>query len=363
MKRIFIAIFTFFVFVGAHAAQVANVEYIHNLIERNWGIELPYNPELQNVKAVANMKYLLTAVDAANEILNDNKTTDYGNGEYATTQAADTTVAIQAVDTLVKKVEKTYFIITTTPDTTDFSFKISAAGNFVVDWGDGKIQNIAKENTTNTPYSHNYQIADEYKIKITGRASAYSKTANTAAVSFEYNNNIAKIDGFVGTVFGTLDNGSQPSFYATFADCKNLTSISDNLFDGVYGQPISDMFYATFDGCSSLKQIPDYLFAGLKGTLTAGLFYKTFHNCSSLSTIPTYLFGELSGDLQSKTFSNMFKGCVNLSGLSAKILSADKTFMQFLYTRWTGGNSLTVADMYNGCTGLTDYEDIPAAWK
>lgn len=59
----------------------------------------------------------------------------------------------------------------------------------------------------------------------------------------------------------------------------------------------------------------------------------------------------------------MFKGCVNLSGLSAKILSADKTFMQFLYTRWTGGNSLTVADMYNGCTGLTDYEDIPAAWK
>ena len=34
------------------------------------------------------------------------------------------------------------FIMTTTPDTTEFSFVISAAGKFVIDWGDGNIEKI-----------------------------------------------------------------------------------------------------------------------------------------------------------------------------------------------------------------------------
>ena len=77
------------------------------------------------------MKYLLTAVDVANEILNGEKTTDYGNGEFATLQAADTVATNQAVETLIKKEQKHEFTLTTTDDTDSFSFSISAAQQFL----------------------------------------------------------------------------------------------------------------------------------------------------------------------------------------------------------------------------------------
>lgn len=105
------------------------------------------------------MKCLLTAVDVANEILNDEQTTNYGNGEFATTQAVDTVATIQAVDTLIKKEEKYKFSLTTTDDTSSFEFTISAAGEFYVDWGDGTVETITKADTTNTKYSHNYDTA------------------------------------------------------------------------------------------------------------------------------------------------------------------------------------------------------------
>ena len=81
------------------------------------------------------MKYLLTVVDIANEFLNNEQTTDYGNGEYATLAAADTIATNTAIDTLVKAPT---FTITTTPNTSSFSMIIGAAGNFTIDWGDGK---------------------------------------------------------------------------------------------------------------------------------------------------------------------------------------------------------------------------------
>ncbi|MBD5400927.1 hypothetical protein HDR61_04275, partial [bacterium] len=40
---------------SARAAEMVNVEYIHLLIEQKWGITVPYNPALQNVKVAANM--------------------------------------------------------------------------------------------------------------------------------------------------------------------------------------------------------------------------------------------------------------------------------------------------------------------
>ena len=48
------------------------------------------------------------------------------------------------------------FIITTIDmvANTDFTFKPSAAGTFYIDWGDGNIQTITKNDTTNTTYSH-----------------------------------------------------------------------------------------------------------------------------------------------------------------------------------------------------------------
>lgn len=62
----------------ARSAEMVNVEYVHNVLNWRWGIDLPYNSALENPGIAANMKYLLTVVDIANEYLNDEKTTNYG---------------------------------------------------------------------------------------------------------------------------------------------------------------------------------------------------------------------------------------------------------------------------------------------
>ena len=86
MRKILFGVFGCLVAVCAHAAQIVNVDYVHKLIAQKWDISVPI--KTNNIMAAVNMKYLLTAVDVANEILNGEKTTDYGNGEFATLQAA-----------------------------------------------------------------------------------------------------------------------------------------------------------------------------------------------------------------------------------------------------------------------------------
>ena len=67
-RKILSVIFAIFMFLpNAHSAEMVNVEYIHQYLNARWGIDLPYNPGLENPRVAANMKYLLTVVDIANE--------------------------------------------------------------------------------------------------------------------------------------------------------------------------------------------------------------------------------------------------------------------------------------------------------
>ena len=396
MRKILFGVFGCLVAVCAHAAQVVNVDYVHKLIAQKWDISVPI--KTNNIMAAVNMKYLLTAVDVANEILNGEKTTDYGNGEFATLQAADTVATIQAVDTLVRKIDKgPEFTLTTTPDTSSFSFSISAAGEFVVDWGDGTVETKTKPNTTDTTYSHNYTTANTYTIGIGGQATAYntdvlsSFTGNKytlAAISFSSSaGKIASIDGSLGTIFSTLTDGSQPGFYQTFSYATNMTSsIPENLFAGITGAPTTGMFNGTFYGCSGLTSIPAGLFAGISGapanymfsltfgycsgltSIPAGLFAgisgapadsmfsRTFFGCSKLTSIPENLFGNISGTEKAQMFEGMFWHCTSLTGPSARING------QYLYEIWPNWVP-TYHGTYTDCTGLSDYSAIPNLWK
>ena len=117
LKRILCAIFSVFVLLApciGHSAEMVNVEYIHSTLNWRWGIDLPRNP-LTNPYAAANMKYLLTVVDIANEYLNNEETTDYGNSEYATLASADTVAASTAIDASVRG--PGFYLTTTTPTT------------------------------------------------------------------------------------------------------------------------------------------------------------------------------------------------------------------------------------------------------
>lgn len=92
------------------AAQVANIQYIHNYITKKHGITVPIKSSIPT--QIANVKYLLCAVDAANLALNGSATTSYCTHALATQQVVDTSAVIDAVDRLV---------VTSTPFFTAFS--------------------------------------------------------------------------------------------------------------------------------------------------------------------------------------------------------------------------------------------------
>ncbi len=330
----------------AFAGQIVNVEYIHNFIQQRWGVAVPYNPSLTNPYVVANMEYLLTAVDVTNAILNEQQITNWGTSEYATKQIADLVATAEAINNLVKPLGVEYPFGVETTQTDTFDIDISAKGDFVIDWGDGNIQMISKSDTANTTYSHTYDTANTYLIKIKGAATGYSRDSTTAAISFNNNANISSIFGSVGQVFSTLASGENPKFYYTFADLTNVSGrIPAELFSGITGAPSKNMFYGTFYGSAGFNgTIPAALFSGLDGAPTEGVFYRTFEKCTGLTgAIPGDLFVGIYGSPARDMFHATFSGCSGLTEIQGALFS--------------GIFGAPAQRMYNatfsGCSGLT----------
>ena len=210
---------------------------------------------------------------------------------------------------------KNPFKIITTPNTKTFSFEISAAGKFTIDWGDNNIETIEKTDTNSQIISYKYDRIGKYIIKLDGKATRYNK--ETSAITFKNNKNMEKIDGSLGMIFSTLPNGEQPIFLNTFAYCYNLAgNIPEKLFAGIKGTPAVHMFNNTFSGCSELTgAIPEKLFAGIKGAPTDSLFAGTFAYCQKMTgNIPEKLFTGIKGAPANYMFSNTFYQCSKLTG-------------------------------------------------
>ncbi len=208
------------------------------------------------------------------------------------------------------------FTITTTSNTSSFSFQISAAGNYTISWGDGNVEQISKSNVTLATYSHNYNTAGKYEINISGQATGYNTDVNTPSVSFSQNKNIAKISGSLGAIFGTLSNGDNPRFKESFYACTNMSGpIPADLFAGITGKPTKRMFMGLFSDCTSLSgEIPADLFSGLTGAVTEYMFRQTFFRCTKLTGgIPSGLF-RVTGTPQIYMFMQTFRGCTGLTG-------------------------------------------------
>lgn len=343
MKCIICAIFLFLCSSVAYSGPVINVQYIHDLIAQKWQINVPYHSELTDKNVVANMKYLLTAIDVANKKLNGWPTTSYARSEYATQAAVDTVATETAVNTLIKYMGAP-FKIKTTDNTSDFSFSISAKGKFYVNWGDGQETVIEKSDTSEVLYSHAYEVPGQYDIEMGGKATAYNNSNTVAAISFKDNVNIQKISGSLGYIFSTLADKSQPRFYYTFSGNTGLNGqIPPALFYGVSGQPTKNMFYATFGGATGLEgAVPPELFENIVGIPMEGIFYRTFENCSGLTAISADLFKGIVGPPARDMFHSTFSGCVGLpeipDGLFAGIKGAPA---QRMYNA-----------TFSGCTGL-----------
>ncbi len=244
------------------------------------------------------------------------------------------------------------FTVTTTPDTSEFGFFISAAGTFTIDWGDGTVETFTKGVTGNaswdnygTWYSHTYDTTQSYTIGISGDATAYHTDEHTAAIRFYrsfggFHAKIASISGSLGKIFGNLSDGTRPRFYYTFSGCTSLTSIPGGLFAGITSGAY-EMFAYTFEDCTSLTSIPGDLFAGI----TSGadyMFSSTFRDCTSLKSIPGDLFASIQGPVAEHMFSSTFNGCTSLKSIPGD-----------LFAGITSGAEGMFGGTFYGCTSLT----------
>ena len=223
------------------------------------------------------------------------------------------------------------FVMTTTPDTTTFSFKITAAGTFNIDWGDGSdVETVTGGGTYAQNTTHTYSTPGTYTIRLGGLATEYDRAPMTPAISFASNKNLATIDGNISKIFpvmGTNDR-KRPRFYRIFYECTNLTGkIPDNLCADISGAPGSYMYAEAFCGDT-----------GLTGE------------------IPLGLFGNLSGSPANNMFSRTFNNCSGLTGASAR--NPDGTP---LYEVFPSATSDHVGGMYTG-TCLADNASIPTTW-
>ena len=149
-------------------------------------------------------------------------------------------------------------------------------------------------------------------------------------------------------------------FLKTFYKCDKLTGeIPANLFAGVKGAPADTMFKYTFGECHSLGgKIPDGLFAGISGAAAPNMYSYTFVGVPLVGEIPLGFLGDLSGEPVRGMFFATFHHVYNLTGASAR--NPDGTP---LYKVFPTASTSDVDYMYSSSPGLSDYADIPAAWK
>ena len=247
------------------------------------------------------------------------------------------------------------FEVTTTQleaDTT-FTFSLSPAGTFYVDWGDGSaLETITRSNTTATDYSHTYETAGSYTIKFSSSGiTAYNEDTTTAAISFYKasggsQGKIASLSGSLGALFPTLassSGGRYARFINTFRGATNLTSLPSTLFSGVASSG-TYLFYGTFYGCTGLTSngIPSTLFSSVTtgGTRT---FYETFRGCTGLTTIPSGLFSTVTTNSNSSyLYVGTFRGCTGLTEIPSGLFSRVTTTSTYMFQ-----------NTFYGCTGLT----------
>ena len=329
MKKLLAFLFILFC-GGAQSAQIANVEYIHTAIKQKWDITVPYNSELSNPRVAANMKYLLTAIDVANEILNKSKTTDYSSSEFASMHAADTTATDAAVDRLILKNTDYKLKLTHYYQREGYSgdirdpnhlIMISAAGTYNINWGDGTREVIEKNTVGEQWFGHDYASDGYYTVRIGGQATKYSDDPDLSTVMLGTSYGcldewgwggkcplgITDINGCLGCVFPTLEDGSQPRFIDTFAEAYELDiDIPSGLFSGIHGAPVENMFKRTFS-YASITARPSDLFAGIQGPLATGVFDATFA-FTYIESIPEDLFAGIQGPPIDSMFENTFSG-------------------------------------------------------
>lgn len=271
--------------------------------------------------------------------------------------------------------------ITFAANVSTFSFRLSAAGGFDVSCagtlsgpgvsGTSIARATATAGDTYTCTGHN-----EGGIDIGGLATAYYNDAQTGAISFLNNTDIVAVEGEpLSVMFPRIGNGtgytSVPSFYETFAGCKNLEYVSDDLF--AYYDIGRDYMFANTFASTALSEISGKLFS-FSNTVNGApsMFEFTFDQCEYLDSVPAGLFDNIITGATAM-FSRTFSGCVSLKGIPFALFSSITTGAanMFAYTfseckllgeipdalfeNITTSAASMFEGTFEGCTGLSGY--------
>lgn len=114
------------------------------------------------------------------------------------------------------------------------------------------------------------------------------------------------------------------SFNSTFAECRQITEIPENLFSNntevvEFGNIGSVGWGGTFCGCAAIKEIPQNLF---DKNIEVNNFSYTFGFCGKLTTIPIGLF---DNNTKVTTFEGCFKTCAMLEQIPQNLLKGKDT--------------------------------------
>ena len=204
--------------------------------------------------------------------------------------------------------------------------------------------------------------------------------------------NCSSLEEIPATLFASNTKAKQ--FSETFADCVSLKSIPAGLLDacidvttvkgmfhgctalesipeGLFAKNVAiTSFEKSFAECKSLKSIPADLFSAIGTKTSAVTFAQCFAECKSLESIPVSLFDTVR---RINYIDSCFEGCTSLTGESPYtiVVAEDGTQTKVhLYERTKGDDFPNVPSSasaheacFAGCTGLTDYNDMPTTWR
>ncbi len=306
-------------------------------------------------------------------------------------------------------------IIKTTTRTTTVSLPISNTAGLSINWDAGNENSEFETNLSSSNPSHTYTLRDEFEVQIDGVVEGNSTFGGQAIPSVYTNPYIVELvhwgeNGFTsigiigGSLRGTIPQPSRKSFekVESFDEpFKNCTLLEGNIPEAMFANtPKLITFGLVFSGLSNLSgSIPGNLFAktpdvttfisafsgcsGLTGSIPANLFrfttkvdtfYATFSSCSGLTgAIPSQLFANTPNVT---SFSNTFSGCSGLESIPANLFANCTKTLNFQRTfascsgltgnapkLWNMPNVSSHAQCFNGCTNLSNKEDIPTDWK
>jgi hypothetical protein len=146
-----------------------------------------------------------------------------------------------------------------------------------------------------------------------------------------------------------------------FLGCTSLRSLPEDLFAGC---PKIEKFEETFAECTALESIPESLFSAIGTTNTSIVFSACFYGCSALKSIPAGLFDTVR---RISFIDYCFADCKSLVGESPYTIVGDNKV--HLYERTQDAdfprvpsNKSAHIGCFAGCTGLSDYANIPEDW-